>query len=177
MKIEPGCYYKTRDRNIVFINYRSGVSHIYPFEGYLIEYPKGFFITWAENGSYLVDQSHPLDLAEEITPMLDLTKDYQTEEGYNVKIIKRVEPNEIVGEIFTHNGRLACIIDEKGVARTRYNNYVVHEKPKTIVRYFNIYPAGISGFPKRSREEADSETCPGRIGCQRVELMPGTWDD
>lgn len=63
--------------------------------------------------------------------------------------------------------------------KTALGSYVKNAPAPKIVRYVNIYPEHDhdNPMPHVTRESADRGAMRSRIGCNRIELEPGRWDE
>lgn len=63
---------------------------------------------------------------------------------------------------------------ETTIDREHHDQYIEHKEPRKFVRYINMYD-DYHGF--ETREQADIYDAASRIGCIRVELTEGQFDD
>lgn len=77
------------------------------------------------------------------------------------------------------DGDVSCMKSDLGVTlryAAEFKQYEEYKEPIKHVRYFNVYRDSIgSGFI--TRNGADQNQNPGRIGCVRVEFTEGQYDD
>lgn len=112
------------------------------------------------------------------TSTIDLNKPIETQDGRAVRIISTdgVEPYVLVGYIDQNDQPCTWKADGSYAATSSYHGLDLRNvTPTPIISYVNIYKEGFSHYSSRS--EADRHAADSRLGRQRVELIPGTWDD
>lgn len=112
------------------------------------------------------------------TPTLNLNAPLETHDGRKVRIISTegVEPYVLVGYIDQDDQPSTWKADGSYAAPTGFHTLDLRNvAPAPRIKYVNIYRDGLAVY--ESREAADYHATPGRIGCQRITLISGTWDD
>jgi hypothetical protein len=122
-----------------------------------------------------------VSLFTRVEPEIDWTKPVETENGTPVTFISD-QGRDAGFPILAYIGDWASIYsfsktgDKNGSISGRFKVRNVAPKPKQIVQYFNFYESGL-GCHYSSRAEADAAASKDRLGCKKVILTEGEWDE
>lgn len=114
---------------------------------------------------------------------IDWTKPIETKAGHPAVLLKE--------GVRATAGRTHVVLvshpDQSDTVAIYYPNGKLFSEPTTddlqnkaeeVVYYVNIYPTSpLGGVRHRTRAEADNAALPDRVGCNRVALTPGRYDD
>lgn len=111
-------------------------------------------------------------------PTLNLNEPFKTRSGHKVRLISTegAPPYVLVGYVEQSDHIRTWRADGSYIVAPGHHELdLQNAAPASIISYVNIYKGGFSFY--YTRDEADRNAADNRLGCQRVVLTPGTWDD